>query len=108
MTLPEDFFDEGVNYRIRLCMLLKDAVAVAPGSKLHPCDGCDSLIWVNESQPIPDPPDGIVVTGDVNLCNVCSAMVFAAVNDPSDIQNIDTVPPALRDMARKYFGLPPA
>jgi hypothetical protein len=106
MPLPSDFFDEDVNYRIRLCMLVDEATAVAFGSKINPCDGCDALIWVNENQEIPPLPEGMTLNGDVNLCRNCAADVFrrAAVEEPVFLED---PPHADIDEVKKYFGMTP-
>lgn len=106
MALPSNFYDDDVNYRIRLCMLVSEALAVAKGSKINPCDSCDALIWVAESQVIPPLPDGMTVDGDVNVCRHCAAEIFkqSGVETPDFIDN---QPPEVVDEVKKFFGLTP-
>jgi hypothetical protein len=104
MPLPDDFYDEDKNYRIRLCMLLTEAIAVAPGSKINPCDSCGELVWVNETQEIPPLPEGMVLSGDVSVCRNCASEIF----QKSDVAEPDFLlkpPDELLDKVKKYFGM---
>lgn len=109
MPLPSDFYEEDVNYRIRLCMLVEgsDVSFVVAGSKINPCDGCGELIWVNETQEIPPLPDGMPLTGDVSLCRNCMAEVYKKVSLPDGPEFIDALPPEVQEEAKRYFGMTP-
>lgn len=73
MPLPADFYDDDKNYRIRMCMTIEQAVFVVSGSKVHQCDSCGTLIWVQENQVIPEAD--VRIDGDVALCLSCTQMV---------------------------------
>jgi hypothetical protein len=106
MPLPENFFEDDENYRIRLCMLVDDADPnwVVPGSKVNPCDSCGALIWVNESQVIPDLPEGMELSGDVAVCKVCAAYIGERATE--GVEWAGTPPPqVVIEDVKKYFGL---
>lgn len=105
MPLPDDILDESKNYRIRLCVLVADAAVVFEGSKIHPCDGCEELVWVDEQQEIPPVPDGQTVDGDLNLCRDCTRSLGGEMKTPIDFLDQPWVSPALRDFVRDYYGL---
>lgn len=108
MPLPSDIYDEGRNYRLRLSMLVSEAIAVAPSSKIHPCDGCGELIWVAEGQAIPPLPDGMELHGDLSICRHCAKKVNDEGPSPNDEPTFLDQPdatPEMREEARRYFGL---
>jgi hypothetical protein len=99
LSLPEDFYDDDKNYRIRLCMTILDADPrlVVAGSKIHPCDRCDTLIWVNESQAVPPLPDGMELHGDVSVCFPCAQ----AIRDHSEVESPSWLGPTPEE-----YGIP--
>lgn len=105
MPLPSDFYDDDKLYRLRLCMLVEEAVAVAHGSRIHPCDGCGQLIWVNETQVIPPLPDGMVADGDVSVCRACAKEIHekSQVEEPTFLQQ--ELSPEVMAKVREFFGL---
>jgi hypothetical protein len=106
MPLPDDFYDDDENYRIRLCMLVSETGFASPGSKINPCDGCGALIWVDESQEIPPLPEGMKLSGDVSVCRHCSADIFKKVEvETPDF--IDDQPEWIKDQVKKHFGMEP-
>lgn len=76
MPLPADFWNDDVNYRIRVCMpvALDPIIGFFTGSKVHQCDRCGEPIWVAEDQVIP--PVDVKISGDVNLCADCAKWVM--------------------------------
>ena len=106
MPLPDDMYDEDVVYRLRLCMLVSDADPnwVAPGSKINPCDGCDALIWVNESQVIPDLPEGLVAKGVLSICKNCAAEVNERSTEGVGWAG-EPPPDAIIEEVKQFFGL---
>lgn len=106
MPLPEDFFEDDKNYRIRLCMLVTEADPnwVVPGSKINPCDSCGALIWVNEGQKIPPLPEGMELHGDVAVCKNCAHSINE--RSASGVEWAGPPPPAeIREDVEKFFGL---
>jgi hypothetical protein len=73
VPLPDDLHDESRNYRIRMCIKVAEnpVVGFITGSKVHLCDSCADPIWVDEKQALPDPPEGIVIDGDIKVCMDC-------------------------------------
>lgn len=80
MPIPDDIYDEGVNYRIRLCLRFEEnpMIGFITDSKTRLCDGCASLIWVKEDQVVPEAD--VPITGDLFLCMECCREV--AAKDP--------------------------
>jgi len=68
------------NYMVRVCMLVEEALLTAPGSVIEQCMECDRPIWVAANQPMPDPPEGMHIDGEVRLCLQCTA-VHAMLDD---------------------------
>lgn len=113
MPIPEDIYEEGRNYRLRLCSLVSEAVVVAPGSKINLCDGCDEPIWVNETQVPPPLPDGVELHGDLNICRHCSRKVQEGYPEPTPAEFLPQefmgmpLTEEMKGEVRKFFGLTP-
>lgn len=108
MPIPDDIYEEGRNYRLRLSMLVDEAVAVSYGSKIHQCDGCGELIWVNEIQPMPPMPEGMELHGDLSVCRHCAKKINdegPSPNDEPTFLNQGPIPEDVMDEARRYFGI---
>jgi hypothetical protein len=106
MPLPSDFYDDDKLYLLRLCMLVEEAVAVSYGSKIHPCDGCEELIWVNETQEIPPLPDGMVANGSLSVCRNCAKDINEKSQLPAPtFLKQPGVTPEVEAQAREFFGL---
>jgi hypothetical protein len=106
MPLPDDFFNDDRNYRIRLCMLVIDADPqwVVPGSKINLCDSCDEPIWVNEAQTIPDLPEGMPLHGDVSVCKHCAAKINERATEGVEWAG-EPPPEEVIDDVKRFFGL---
>jgi hypothetical protein len=77
MPMPDDYTDEGRNYRVRVCIQLvqNPLIGFITGSKVGVCDRCGEPIWVQENQPLPDP--GVEVHGDLTVCMECVRILAA-------------------------------
>jgi len=84
VPLPTNFFDDDVNYRIRVCMLIEQdpLIGLYTGSVVSQCDRCGAPVWYDDQQVIPDVEDE--VTGDVALCLDCARWCIekAEAEDP--------------------------
>lgn len=91
MPLPADFYDEGVNYRLRICMKVEDnpLIGLVSGSKVHVCDACGTAIWVQEKQVIPE--TDVPITADLKVCVDCGRR--ATENSPDEPQWLGPRPP---------------
>ena len=107
MPLPADFYDEGVNYRIRLCILLDEnpLAGLSNGSKVHPCDSCERPIWVHEAQVMPPMPEGMELTGDVSVCGPCMAHIHARAKEDEVTWIGEPPPPSVVASIKKEYGI---
>lgn len=92
MPLPSDFYDEGVNYRIRICLKVDEnpLVGLLSGSRIHTCDDCGAAIWVKEDMPVPEA--SLPITGDLNLCQECGRRAVEGVS-PAKTEWLGPRPP---------------
>jgi hypothetical protein len=105
VPLPSDFYQQDRNYRIRLCMLVSEAISVVPGSKIDVCDSCDEPIWVSGTQDMPDLPDGMELHGDVSVCKNCARTIHQTAHENEVDWLGPPPPPSIEEAVRKFFGL---
>jgi len=106
MPLPDDFYNDDVTYRIRLCILISEnpIAGIVNGSKVYPCDSCERPIWVHEDQVIPDLPEGMTLSGDVNVCGPCMAHIHAR-SKAEEVEWLQEPPADVIAAIKKEYGV---
>lgn len=86
MALPEDIYEEGRNYRIRVCILFEDnpIIGAFTNSVVAECDDCKRPIWVNPNQKVPE--FDAEIHGDLLLCLTCTLNCYEQDPNPSEDQ----------------------
>jgi hypothetical protein len=100
MPLPSDFHDEGVYYRVRLCIRVEDdpIVGFITQSVVSVCASCGEAVWMNDKQELPPMPEGVEVKSDLLICFQC----FKREAGEGEVSTLtETTAAALRSMGFK-------
>jgi len=73
MEMKLDYLhDPDRHFIVRLCMDVDEAKVVVPGSVVKDCEECDTAVWYDPAQEIPEPEDeDLDIEREVILCMRC-------------------------------------